>query len=217
MTGSWKSGRDYSAAFGGLMIGLGMALGMLGSMMTDPVREQVPYTSASILTALCLLIVIFLLAIPESRAFPRYAVNVYLLAGAASAGCCLVYLLLQSSLTDVHLLGVLAALHGLFWGAWYMRLAFRFRSSSLKALVLCILAATTASMGIIVGTRSGLTMFGCITSVACYMLALGIQIFTTAAFLYREYAREQVFERRWDNAGLSAARYIAPVDTRLYH
>ena len=196
MSLKWNFGRDYSAAFGGLMIGLGMALAVLGSMMSNPIREQVAYASASILTALCLVIAVFLLGIPETRNLPRDVVTVCLLVGALSIAFCLIYWLLQSTAMDIHLLGMLAASHGLFWGAWYMRLAFHFRSSPIKALVLCALAATTASFGIVVGTRFEPTKFGCVTTVGCYMIGLGIQIFITAAFLRREYARERVFEGR---------------------
>ena len=192
MSSQRMPGRDYSAVYGGLMIGLGTALGVLGSMMSNPLREQVAYASATILTALCLLVAIFFLGIPESRTLPRHFVRVHLLAGALSIVCCLVYWLLQSAFIDLHLLGILAALHGLFWGAWYMRLAFHLRTSFIKALVLCTLAATTSSFGIVLATRPGVTRFSCVTLVGCYTMGLGILIFVTAAFLHRQYARDRV-------------------------
>jgi hypothetical protein len=192
MSTQWTFGRDYSAVYGGLMIGLGTALGVLGSMMSNPIREQVAYASATILTALCLLIAILFLGIPESRSLPRHFVRVHLLVGALSTACCLVYWLLQSAFMDLHVLGIVAALHGLFWGAWYMRIAFHLRTSFTKALVLCILAAATSSFGIVLATRPGANRFSCVTLVGCYTMGLGILIFVTAALLPRSYAKDRV-------------------------
>jgi hypothetical protein len=193
MAEEWRFGRDYSAAFGGLMIGLGMALGVLGSLMSNPSREQIGYASAVILTALGLLTALFVLGISERKTLPRQSASGYPLADGVSIACCLVYWLVQSAFVDLRLLAVMAALHGLFWGAWYLRLAFQFRANSKKSLVLCTVGAATSSFGIVLGTISGFTRFSCVSAVGCFMIGLGIEIFVTAAFLHREYAREQVF------------------------
>jgi hypothetical protein len=187
-----RFGRNCSAAFGGLMIGLGMALGVLGTLMANPSREQIGYASATILTALGLLIALFVLGISESRTRSRQSASGYLLAGGVSIVCCLIYWRVQSALVDLRLLAVMAALHGLFWGAWYLRLAFQFRANFKRALVLCTVGAATSSFGIVLGTISGLTRFSCVSVVGCFMIGLGIEIFVTAAFLHREYARESM-------------------------
>jgi hypothetical protein len=180
---------------GVLMISLGTALCALGSLMARPIREQLGYVLAEVLTALFLLIVCVSLGIQENRTIPRRLMSIYLLAGASSIVCCLTFWLLQSASMDIRLLGILAGLHGLLWGWWYMRAAFRFQSNPIKALVLCVLAATTSSCGIILATRSGLSKLSTVTAVGCYMIILGIQIFITAAFLHYEQARVRVIDQ----------------------
>jgi uncharacterized membrane protein HdeD (DUF308 family) len=104
----------------------------------------------------------------------------------------LIFWLLQSASVDLRLLGILAGLHGLFWGTWYMRLAFQFQSNSIKQLTLAALGATTSSLGIILATRPGLSKLSSVTVVGCYMIILGLQLYLTSAFLYREFAKATI-------------------------
>src|ERR1700748_454349 len=115
---------------GVLMIGLGTALCGLGTLMARPINEQLGYLSAEVLTALCLVIVCVSIGMREDRSFPRVLSSVYLAAGAVSIVCCLIFWLVQSASADLRLLGILAGLHGLVWGAWYLRLAFQFQPNS---------------------------------------------------------------------------------------
>ncbi len=175
-----------------LMIGLGTALCALGSLMAKPMNEQLGYLLAEVLTALCLLLVCAFVGMRENNAPPQRLSAIYLAAGVASIVCCLIFWLVQSASADLRWLGILAGLHGLVWGAWYLRLAFQFRSNSIKQLMLVATAATTSSLGIILATRPGLSKLGSVTAVGCYMIVLGMQLYLTSAFLYREYARATV-------------------------
>jgi hypothetical protein len=174
---------------GVLMIGLGTALCALGSLMAKPINEQLGYLLAEVLTALCLVLVCVTAGIRENDALPRRLGAVYLAAGAASIVCCFALWLVQSASVDLRLLGILAGLHGLVWGAWYLKLAFHFQANSAKQLTLVAAAATTSSLGIILATRSGLSKLTSVTAAGCYMIVLGMQLYLTSAFLYREYAR----------------------------
>jgi hypothetical protein len=181
---------------GVLMIGLGTTLCGLGSLMAKPINEQLGYALAEVLAALCLLIVGVSVGLRENPMLPRRPGTVYLAAGAASLVCCLIFWLIQSASGDLRLLGILAGLHGLFWGTWYMRLAFQFQSNSIKQLTLAALAATTSSLGIILATRPGLSKLGSVTAVGCYMIILGLQLYLTSAFLYREFAKAAILEEK---------------------
>jgi hypothetical protein len=181
---------------GVLLIGLGTAMCALGSFMAKPTYEQLGYVLAEVLAALCFLIVAVSVGIRENPMLPRRPGAVYLVAGASSLVCCLIFWLLQSASVDLRLLGILAGLHGLFWGTWYMRLAFKFQSNSIKQLTLAALAATTSSLGIILATRPGLSKLGSVTLVGCYMIILGLQLYLTSAFLYREFAKATILSEK---------------------
>ena len=178
------------------MIGLGTSICALGSIMAKPTYEQLGYVMAAALTILCLVIACLSVGIRENGTYPQRLTTVYLVAGASSIICCLVFCLIQSASADLRLLGIVAGLHGLFWGAWYMKLAFEFQSSSVKQLTMVALAGTTSSLGIIIAAGTGLTRFGSVTAVGCYMIVLGMQLYLTSAFLYREYARAVVLNRK---------------------
>lgn len=178
-----------------LMIGLGTTICALGSLMAKPANEQLGYVLAEVLAALCLLLVGVTVGIRENPMLPQRPSTVYLAAGASSIVCCLIFWRIQSASADLRLLGILAGLHGLFWGAWYLRLAFHFQSNSIRQITLAATAATTSSLGIILATRPGLGELDSVTAVGCYMILLGMQLYLTSAFLYREYAKATVLSR----------------------
>lgn len=186
MVKTWNVGRHFLMGHGVLMLCLGIALCLLGSLMADPSLDASGYTVAVALTALCLLLSGGYLGVVEYRAGQRRLANIYLLAGALSIACWLIFWLFQSAPTDLGLLVLLAGLHGLFWGLWYVRLALHFQAYKRKALVLSVLAATTSSVGIILATHSQPSNLSAVTVVACYMTSIGIQILLTTAYLYRE-------------------------------
>lgn len=185
----------FLTKYGVLMIALGTALCALGSLMARPMNEQLGYLLAEVLTALCLVLVCVTAGIRENHALPQHLGAVYLAAGAASIVCFLALWLVQSASVDLRLLGILAGLHGLVWGAWYLRLAFQFQANSIKQLMLVAAAATISSLGIILATRPGLSKLGSVTAVGCYLIVLGMQLYLTSAFLYREYSRAAVHSR----------------------
>lgn len=186
MVKTWNLGRIFLMGPGVLMLCLGMALFSLGSLMANPMLDKLGYTMTVVLTALCLLIAGVYLWVLENRARHRHPVPIYLLVGAFSIVCWLIFWLIQSAPLDIRLLVLLAGLHGLFWGLWYVRLALHFQAYAKKAVVLSVLAATTSSMGIILATQSELTQLSAVTVVACYMTFIGIQILLTTVYLYRE-------------------------------
>jgi hypothetical protein len=188
MVKTGKVGRNLLMGHGVLMLCLGVALSSLGSLMTNPMVDELGYTVAAVLTALCLLIagLIVYLGVLANKASHRRPVAIYLLVGALSTACWLIFWLILSVPLDIRLLVLLAGLHGLFWGLWYMRLAFHFQAYPRKAVVLCVLAGTTSSLGIILATQSQLSKLSAVTAVACYTMFIGVQILLTTAYLYRE-------------------------------
>ena len=175
------------------MLCLGMTLSALGSVMANPLHTESGYALAAALTALCLLIAGVYLAVTETRARLRRSAAIYLLVGVPPIVCWMIFWLIQSASSDIRLLVMVAGMHGLFWGLWYLRLAFRFQSHSVKAVLLCILGATTSCLGVVLATQSDLSKLGAVTAVACYVTFIGIQILLTAAFLYRECEAEKEF------------------------
>jgi hypothetical protein len=181
---------------GVLMIALGTLVCALGSFMARPVREQAGYILAAVLTGACLLIAFRSLGILKTRTMPQGLMRIYLAGGILSIACCMTFWLVQPGGLDIRVLGMLAALLGLFWGSCYMRLAFQFSANSIQSGAFSILAATTFSLGIIMATRSGLSKLGVVTADGCYMILLGVQVYLTAVFLHRQVARIQALEHR---------------------
>lgn len=196
MANMLKAGSHELTNHGVLMIGLGTALCALGSLMAKPMREEIGYVLAAALTALSLLTGWAAFGIRQNRTVPRNLSIVYLLGGAVSIVCSLIFWLVQSASIDLRVVSILAGLVGLFWASWYMRLAYQFQSSSIKAVALCGLAATTSSIGIIIATRPGLSKLSSVIAVGCYLIVLGVQIYLTSAFLHREHARALVIGRQ---------------------
>src|ERR1035437_10830119 len=112
MVKTWNVGRHFLMGHGVLMLCLGIALCFLGSLMADPLLDALGYTMAVVLTALCLLISGVYLEVLENRAGHRRLAGVYLLAGALSIACWLLFWLFQSAPTDLRLLVLLAGLYG---------------------------------------------------------------------------------------------------------
>ena len=174
---------------GVLMIALGTVVCALGSLMARPVNEQLGYILAAAVTTACLLIAFVSFGIRQARPVPQRLIRAYFGAGIASIVCCMAFWLLQPGSIDIRVVGIIAGVLGLFWGSCYMRLAFYFQPKSIQARMLSILAAMASSIGIIVATRTGLSKLGAVTTVGCYMIMLGVQIYLTSAFLHREAAR----------------------------
>jgi len=193
MTKTWKIANHSITSHGALMLCFGMGLSTLGSLMSNPLHTESGYALAAVFAALSLLIAGAYLGVLEARARLRRSAAIYLLVGVPPIACWLIFWLFQSASSDIRLLNLIAGIHGLFWGLWYLRLAFHFQSHSAKAIVLCILGAITSGIGIIIATQSDLSKLAAVTTVACYMTFIGIQILLTAVFLHRECKEEYEF------------------------
>jgi uncharacterized membrane protein HdeD (DUF308 family) len=194
MVKTWKVGRHLLLWHGGLMLCLGIALFCLVGFMANPIHDESGYTMAVVLAALCLLIACVCYVMQENRARRRAFIALYLLVGSVSIACWSIFWMVQSPPLDIPLLVLLAGLHGLFWGLWYLRLAFHFRAYPKKAVVLCILAGTTSSLGIVLSTRSQPTNLSAVTAVACYTMFIGVQILLTAPYLYYSFPKLRFVE-----------------------
>lgn len=184
-------GRHFLLAQGALMLCLGMALSALGSVMANPTFDELGYAIAVVLTSLSLLITSAYLVLLASRSRLHRPIAIYLLAGALCIVCWLSFWLIQSVPFDPPLLlALLAGLHGLILGLWYLRLAFHFQVYPRKAASLCVLAATTSFLGIVLATQPQLSKLGAVTAFACYAMFIGAQILLTTGYLYRECATE---------------------------
>lgn len=188
-----NAGSHSLTGHGLLMLCLGMALSALGTIMTNPTHAELAYGVATALTSLCLVAAAIYLAVLVNRTVSRHSIAIYALALSSAIACWAAFWLMQARSTDLNLLAMIAGLHGLFWGLWYVRLAFHFQSYAGKAVVLCTLAAITSGIGIVLGTWSELSRLSAVTSVACYMSILGIQILLTSLFLHRECEAEKQF------------------------
>lgn len=186
MVKTWNVERHFLMGLGVLTLCLGIALSSLGSLMANPRLDELGYTTTVVLTALCLLITGVYAEMLANRTRHGRPVANYLLVGAFSIACWLIFWLIQSTSLDIRLLVLLAGLHGLFWGLWYLRLSLHFQAYARKAVVLSVLAATTSSLGIILATQSQLSRLTAVTAVACYMTFIGIQLLFTTVYLYRE-------------------------------
>jgi FtsH-binding integral membrane protein len=182
----WTVQRRYLIGHAALMLALGMALFALGSLMTTPVHRDLSYAVALGLTFLCLLATSAYLGVLTFRERHRRLLTAYLLTGALSISCWLIVWMIQSAPSDLRLLAILAGLHGLFWGLWYVRLAFHFPASPRKMVPLCVLAAALTALGVIIATQSELSRLNATTAVACYSAFIGLQILLTTLYLNRD-------------------------------
>ena len=192
MTQTAKVGRQYLLGQGMLMLCLGTALFVMGSIMANPTFETAGYMIAVLLLASCLVLNGIYHGVLASRVRTRLPIRIYLLACALSISCWMIFWLMQSAPMDISLLAILAAAQGLFWSMWYMRLAFRFQASYKKAVLLSTLAGTTMFLGILLATQSHMSKISSVTEVACYTALIGAQVLLTAVYLFRECGRDEV-------------------------
>lgn len=187
MVRTWKVSTPFVMGHGVFMLCLGMALCSLGSLMTNPRVEVLGYSVAVFLTALCLLAPALIVGIGvlANGIWHRREFYIYLWVGVFSVVCWLVFWL--NRLAPLDMLVLLAGLHGLFWGIWYVGLAFHLQVSPLKAGLLCVLAGITSAIGIILSTQSNLSDISAVTAVACYTSWIGIQTLLTVPYLFRNW------------------------------
>jgi len=155
--------------------------------MTNPRVEGSGYIAAVLLTAACLLgqAVVACIGVLANGTWCRREFYIYLFVGVFSVVCWLVFWL--NRLAPLDMIVLLAGLQGLFWSMWYVGLAFHLQASRRKAGMLCVLAGTTAALGIILSTQSNLSDISAVTAVACYITWIGIQTLLTAPYLFRNW------------------------------
>ena len=188
MARTWTVGRQSLMGHGVFMLGFGIALTCLASLMTNPELSRFGYSAAVVMTAVCLLfasLIVYLGGLANS-AHQTPQMRIYLLGGGGTLAGWLIVWLLRSAPGDIPLLAVMAVFYGLFWGLWLIRLAFHFHAYRGKAATLSVLAALTSTLGIILATQPGMSEITAVTAVACYMTYIGILILLTTLLVYRD-------------------------------
>ncbi len=187
MVTGWKVGHRFLLGQGMFTLCAGMALCSLGSFMTNPKVEASGYIVAVSLTALCLLgqALVAGIGMLANGTWRRRDLYIYFWVGIFSVVCWLVFWLYRLAPLDV--LVLLAGLYGLFWSLLYIGLTFHLHASPRKTGVLCVLAAITSVIGIILSTQSNLSDISAVTAVACYLTWIGIQALLTAPYLFRNW------------------------------
>jgi len=169
-----------------------MILLVIGSIMTNPIYEQLGYAVSEVFTVFSLLISgAFALVMRSNRGFSG-RLWTYGIALAVSILCWLIFWLQQPfGGSDRGLLN-LVALHGLFWGTRCVALATRSEAISGKSLLFALIGAAACSTGIFLATRSEMSKLMAVTIAGCYMLCLGLQLFFVSFLLHRELATGRV-------------------------
>jgi len=177
------------------MITLGTAVCALGSAMAKPIHQELGYVVAATAIGGYLLIALLSAGLREKQAFSRRITTGYIAAGSMMV-CYTIFMAIQSNSFEMPVVSLLAGLLGLFWGSWYLTIAFTFPPASPQAVGLCALAAANSSFGVILGTRAELSKLTTVTVSGCFAILLGIQIYLTAVMFHHELMREKVFDRR---------------------
>lgn len=187
MVKGWKVGHRFLMGQGVVTLAVGMALCSVGSFMTNPKAGSLGYIVAVSLTAVSLLgqALIAYSGLLANRVWRHRELYIYFWVGIFSVVCWLVFWLHRLAPLDV--LVLLAGLYGLLWSILYVGFTFHLQASPRKAGILCVLAATTSVIGILLSTQSNLSDGSAVTAVACYLTWIGIQALLTALYLYRNW------------------------------
>jgi len=177
--------RRYLVCHSLLMLGLGTSLFFLASIMTNPEHEESGYIVAVALTCLTLIAALTYQARSAKHEGNNQMIRIQIVTGSLTIGSWAVFWLIRSAPVELRLLCILAGLHGLYWGLWYLRLAFVVSTNRNKAIPLSVLAAITTVLGIVIATEPDLTKLSVVTAVSCFTMFLGVQILLTSAFLCR--------------------------------
>jgi hypothetical protein len=169
---------------GVLMVGQAIVLSVLGSFISNSPNFELGYKIATTATALGLLIPSALFLISSRRVRQTQPIGIPLLAAVSVLAYWFVFWILQGAPSGLPAIVLVAGLHGSFWASWYIRLAFIFQDDTRKAALFSVLAASTATHGIVLGTQSELSKLSAVTAVAWFSLFIGIQILLVAAYLH---------------------------------
>ncbi len=171
------------------MLSLGMVLCSLGSWMSSLKGNALGYALAVVVTATGLLIPGVLLSAEglQKRLGIRPG-KFYFLTALVSLACGGILWVVPSSYDlDTRVLTLLAGGVGVFWGLWFVRLAFHVQRHPGKAGVLCILGGGITFLGILIALQPDLSSLTAVTTVACYLLWIGAQILLVVPLLFRDW------------------------------
>jgi hypothetical protein len=185
-----RLGRRYFAVNGALMMGLGITASVLASLMANPESSQLAYAIAVVLSASCLLFTSAQFSIVAYRERLNSPLTRYITVALLSVVCWVILWLVRSAPTDLHLLDLMAGLQGALWALWYVRLASYLKATPRAAVLLCILAATTSFIGIVLATQSQLTELASVSLFGPYMMLTGIETLLATMYLYRHFDSE---------------------------
>ena len=160
-----------------IMLSLGVILFLICNLMSNPSDQRPIYFVAAMLVPVAVLASAIishkagLWAAPEVRnVLYAYGFAFLLVVVFATS-----YWFTQSGGKSFHALTLLTAALGIYWGMWLLVLALRLREKTIRRNVLCISAAITTALGLILATSLQFSEFGAATAVACYTSLLGIQ------------------------------------------
>lgn len=184
MPKTWTIGHRSLAGHGFLMLGAGIGVCSLASLMASSDTEQLSYTLSIALVSLSLLPPAVYLGMNAFKQHSNRVLLSYVVAAYSSLAAWFTLWLIMSSPTDVRLLNLLAGLHGIIWALWYLRLAHYLHEYPAKSSLMCILAATTALLGVVIATQSRTSAIGSASAVSCYMMIVGTEILMTTIYIY---------------------------------
>jgi hypothetical protein len=191
MTTKGQIRRRYLTAHGAIMLCMGTTACILASLMAFPSFSQFCYTIAVVLLASCFLSTGFHLGVQVYRERSDRPLAIYFAVLLLATICWVTLWLMRHAFTNFCWLSVLTGMQGVVWGMWYVRLAFSLKGSSRDAAFLCVLAATSTLLGIVVATQSELTQLESVAMLAYYTLFIGTQILLSTLCLYRKFQTGQ--------------------------
>lgn len=186
MPKTWTIGHRSLAGHGFLMLGAGIATCSLASLMASADTERLSYIISAALVAVSLLLPSVYLGVQAFKERSYRVLLSYVIAAYSTSAAWLVLWLIMSSPTDIRVLSLLAGLHGIFWSMWYLRIAHYLREYPAKSSLMCILAATTSLLGIVIATQSRSSTISSATEVSCYMMFTGSEILITTIYVYSQ-------------------------------
>ncbi len=197
-----KIGSRYLIGHGIFMLSLGMVLCTLGSWISSLKGNALGYALAVVVTAVGLLIPGILLSAEglQKRLGIRPGKFYFLMAFVSLACGGLFWLASSSYDLDTRLFTVLAGGLGVFWGLWFVRLAFHVQHHPGKAGVLCLLAGGITFLGVLIAIQPDLSSLTAVTAVACYMLWIGTQILLVVPLLFRDWISPETTDAKIQNA-----------------
>lgn len=182
-----RTGRPLLRTNAFIMLFLGVILSLLCGVMTNPTIERSSYLAAATLVSVGVLVSAMISHKGGlwSALKRRNDLRAYLSAMLPAIALGAIYWHTQAGAEPVHALTMLTAVLGIYWGMWLLGLALRLRDNSGRRNVLCVVAAVTSGLGLILATGLQFSEFGAVTAVACYATLLGVQGLAIVLYLHK--------------------------------